>query len=157
MSLTHSLAKREEELFLDELPSERLLGYKPFKADMRLISNDTFNPVVAEALRMTERALSQVNDYLARNNLEKVGLPSYLRLKGIPEIEGFILRDHEGEHLLRHRQPRQLGEAGDAHPRREADRHRHADAERKAKQHRHQQRDRHGYCCVSSSRLIGSK
>ncbi len=102
MSSRHDLA-RLEELFSDSVSTERFAGYKPFRADASLASMDTASPpdpVIGRIFRLSENARGKVNKYLARNGMQPVDLPSYLEVKDMPEVSGFLFRDRDGDYVL---------------------------------------------------------
>jgi len=103
MSSGRSLRYLERELFSDSIPRDRLLGYKEFKADLGLASVDTAyhaDPVIEKIFRLSESARGRVNKYLTGKGLQPVDLPSYLEIKDMPEVSGFLFQDVDRNYVL---------------------------------------------------------
>jgi hypothetical protein len=56
--------------------------------------------VSEKIFRLSESARGKVNRYLTRKGLQPVDLPSYLEVKDMPEVSGFLFQGRDGNYML---------------------------------------------------------
>ena len=100
----NNLNRMEVDLLDDRIsvaPNDAKRVFKKYGSNGKAFFDSGRNdPVLNRILNISENARSKVNGYLKKNGLPEVGLPKYIDVKGIPDVQKNDLTDGRRNYVL---------------------------------------------------------